>query len=139
MANSDNVVRAGLTPKYRDKTTLCDMLHYTPKYPSEQLFKPRPHPQSPNIALYDPPTPEFVIARMEMKSETSIPAVAGPSIVLIVEGSGVMSVKGSGDIPEGSSEEVTFRPGEVLFIPAMNIITVTPTNTTLVFQAYCEI
>ena len=139
MANSDNVVRAGLTPKYRDKTTLCDMLHYTPRSPLEQLFKPKPHPQSPDIVLYDPPTPEFIIARIEMKNETVIPVVTGPSIILIVEGSGVVSVRGSSDIPEGSSNEVTFRPGEVLFIPAMNIITATPTNTTLIFQAYCEI
>lgn len=28
MALSDNTVRAGLTPKHRDVTTLCEMLHY---------------------------------------------------------------------------------------------------------------
>lgn len=28
MATSDNVVRAGLTPKYRDVKTLCSMLTY---------------------------------------------------------------------------------------------------------------
>ncbi len=28
MALSDNVVRAGLTPKFKDVETLCDMLHY---------------------------------------------------------------------------------------------------------------
>ena len=28
MATSDNVVRAGLTPKYRDVQTLCSMLTY---------------------------------------------------------------------------------------------------------------
>ena len=29
MACSDNVVRAGLTPKFKDVATLCDMLTYT--------------------------------------------------------------------------------------------------------------
>ena len=29
MACSDNVVRAGLTPKFRDVHTLCEMLDYT--------------------------------------------------------------------------------------------------------------
>jgi mannose-6-phosphate isomerase len=29
MACSDNVVRAGLTPKFKDKVTLVDMLTYT--------------------------------------------------------------------------------------------------------------
>ena len=28
MALSDNVVRAGLTPKYKDSATLCKMLNY---------------------------------------------------------------------------------------------------------------
>lgn len=28
MALSDNVVRAGLTPKFKDISTLCNMLHY---------------------------------------------------------------------------------------------------------------
>ena len=30
MATSDNVVRAGLTPKQRDVKTLCEMLTYKP-------------------------------------------------------------------------------------------------------------
>ena len=28
MINSDNVVRGGLTPKLKDKTTLCEILPY---------------------------------------------------------------------------------------------------------------
>ena len=43
MACSDNVVRAGLTPKFKDKKTLCEMLTYISKSPKENLFEPTPH------------------------------------------------------------------------------------------------
>ncbi|KAL4434541.1 hypothetical protein ABPG74_007325 [Tetrahymena malaccensis] len=39
MAASDNVVRAGLTPKFKDKITLCNMLTYEMKDPSILLQK----------------------------------------------------------------------------------------------------
>jgi hypothetical protein len=37
MACSDNVVRAGLTPKFKDVPTLCDMLTYTCVVSQQQL------------------------------------------------------------------------------------------------------
>ncbi|PWN30482.1 mannose-6-phosphate isomerase [Jaminaea rosea] len=42
MAASDNVVRAGLTPKERDVDVLVDMLTYSSGGPDKQLMKPRP-------------------------------------------------------------------------------------------------
>ena len=42
MACSDNVVRAGLTVKHRDKKTLCQMLTYNTKSPQENKFLPQP-------------------------------------------------------------------------------------------------
>ena len=38
MACSDNVVRAGCTPKYRDVHTLCEMLDYTGKPANKTKF-----------------------------------------------------------------------------------------------------
>ncbi len=64
MACSDNVVRAGLTIKYRDKDTLCQMLTYNSRPPSENRFPSYKHPDTPNIVLYDPPTPEFTVAKI---------------------------------------------------------------------------
>lgn len=40
MACSDNVVRAGLTPKFRDVHTLCEMLDYTGRQISRTKLKP---------------------------------------------------------------------------------------------------
>ena len=80
MACSDNVVRAGLTPKYRDKDTLCKMLTYDTKPPSENKFQPRQHPSSPNVLIYDPPTPEFSVARITIPpgiNEFTLPVTTG--------------------------------------------------------------
>lgn len=38
MACSDNTVRAGLTPKFIDVSTLCEMLSYTPSPSQDRLF-----------------------------------------------------------------------------------------------------
>ena len=38
MACSDNVVRAGLTPKFMDVPTLCQMLNYEPKSADANKF-----------------------------------------------------------------------------------------------------
>ena len=71
MACSDNVVRAGLTPKFRDKDTLCEMLTYRCRTPQESTFQPGPHPQgNPLVSVYDPPTPEFAVARVAIPRGT---------------------------------------------------------------------
>ena len=80
MACSDNVVRAGLTIKHRDKDTLCQMLTYNTKPPEENKFSPCPHPSIPEVEVYDPPTPEFTVARICIPQGTEeflLPAVTG--------------------------------------------------------------
>ena len=52
MACSDNVVRAGLTPKFMDVPTLCSMLDYTPKSATANKFTAERSVQHFNKALY---------------------------------------------------------------------------------------
>ena len=61
MANSDNVVRAGLTPKLIDTPTLVDMLDYTCTVPDLRYFKP--NQSSDSCLVFDPPVPDFTVAR----------------------------------------------------------------------------
>ena len=85
MACSDNVVRAGLTIKFRDKDTLCQMLTYEMKSPQDSMFKPHKHPTVPNALVYDPPTPEFAVAKITIPAGTTeliIPPVTGEPVVL---------------------------------------------------------
>ena len=62
MACSDNVVRAGLTPKFKDVPTLCEMLTYLPSPPGEKVFPSRGDPADPSLTIYDPPVPDFAVA-----------------------------------------------------------------------------
>ena len=130
MANSDNVVRAGLTPKFRDKDTLCEILSFISKPAEEQIFPSKPHPSSPGVTIYDPPSPEFSIARFEFKDPFQTPATNGPSIFLVLTG--------SGNIEGTSSLKTSYCHGDVIFVPAMNIIKFVPGENTVLFQGYCE-
>ena len=57
MATSDNVVRAGLTPKYIDVETLTEMLTYT----SGKDWVVRGTKLPSGASLYNPPVPEFAL------------------------------------------------------------------------------
>lgn len=69
MACSDNTVRAGLTPKFIDVLTLCEMLNYTPAPSSSKIFPAAQSPLDPSVYLYDPPVPDFAIMRIEVSGD----------------------------------------------------------------------
>ena len=69
MANSDNVVRAGLTPKFRDVNNLIDMLTYK-RYEIEELLV---HPvKNGDIMHYKSPVKEFDVYKIESNSQGTI-------------------------------------------------------------------
>ena len=72
MACSDNVVRAGLTPKLKDVDTLCEMLDYRCRTKEEIIFSCTQSPSNPFVTVYDPPVPDFTIARIQVSETTMI-------------------------------------------------------------------
>lgn len=86
MACSDNVVRAGLTPKMKDVDTLVKMLTYKSTMPDvtkgEKLDA--------NCTLYVPPVEDFAIELIEVAPGQSyfLQDVRSPSVLLTLEGSG---------------------------------------------------
>ena len=70
MACSDNVVRAGLTPKLKDVDTLCEMLDYSCRSKEENIFPCHQDSNDPYTTIYDPPVPDFAVARIQA-SESS--------------------------------------------------------------------
>lgn len=72
MACSDNTVRAGLTPKFIDVLTLCEMLNYTPAPSSSKIFPAAQSQLDSNVYLYDPPVPDFTIMRIEVSDDRSV-------------------------------------------------------------------
>lgn len=67
MACSDNTVRAGLTPKFIDVPTLCQMLSYRPSPSRDRLFAPTRSQEDPYLSIYDPPVPDFTVMKMEVR------------------------------------------------------------------------
>ena len=88
MANSDNVIRAGLTPKLRDVPNLIGTLTYNSSTSSKHTVNPTAFQGSQYTPLYDPPIPEFSVLQSLLPASTSEkqPAVAGPSIAIVTEG-----------------------------------------------------
>ncbi|GAB0134169.1 hypothetical protein EsDP_00002551 [Epichloe bromicola] len=105
MAASDNVVRAGLTPKFKDVPTLVNMLTYNYAPIDEQKMRPTDYPyvtlnrtaysSGSAVVLYDPPIDEFSVVRSVLKgpgAKATFEPVEGPSIVLCTNGKGKISV-----------------------------------------------
>ncbi|WVZ72074.1 hypothetical protein U9M48_020589 [Paspalum notatum var. saurae] len=109
MATSDNVVRAGLTPKYIDVQTLCSMLTYKPGFP--EIF--RGVPVQPHVRRYTPPFNEFEVdcCLVPPGEPVVISPVPGPSIFLVMAGEGEIQLDSMSD-----GEKV--MEGDVFFIPA---------------------
>ncbi|KAA1465888.1 mannose-6-phosphate isomerase [Dentipellis sp. KUC8613] len=114
MANSDNVIRAGLTPKLRDVPNLVSTLTYQAAPSTKHKVQPSPFTSDQYTTLYDPPIPEFSVLQVVLpagKTEKHRP-VHGPSIAIVTGGDGAVSWGGQG---EGS---LTLVQGSVFFIGA---------------------
>ena len=132
MACSDNVVRAGLTPKLIDVPTLVSMLEYKCNPGENMKFKP--------IVLsevsteYNPPVPDFAVMKHKIKSGSSaaLPKKESASIFLVTEGSGKCSVQ---DVCVGKA----FVRGTVMFVGSDEEMHVTNTGSedVVIFQAFC--
>lgn len=115
MAASDNVVRAGLTPKFKDVVTLVDMLTYKYAPIEAQKMAPTEYPyatlnraaysSASVVALYDPPIDEFAVASTVLRgggARAMFEPLDGPSIVVCTGGRGRISVGAMGrDVEEG--------------------------------------
>jgi mannose-6-phosphate isomerase len=78
MANSDNVLRGGLTTKHIDIPTLLEVVDVRPIEPVVQ----RPVAVE-GVASYDTPVPEFALERLDLDRSV---AVSGPAILLCTDG-----------------------------------------------------
>ena len=67
MACSDNVVRAGLTPKFIDVETLFEIANYDDTVMEKGRVVPRAIPGVPGtLRLFEVPTPEFAVCQWEI-------------------------------------------------------------------------
>lgn len=116
MATSDNVLRAGLTPKARDVTALLRSLTYSSGLPDAHRVVPGDSTHASKI--YDPPVPEFSVLATHLlahATETQRP-FAGPSVGIVTSGSGQVAWEGS--------EVLALKEGTVFFVGAATEVTI---------------
>ena len=131
MACSDNVVRAGLTPKYVDKDTLCQMLTYNMKSAQENLFVSAVHPLCPYVQVYEPPVTDFGVHRIIIPvsgEHFTLPVIPGPSTMVVI--CGVLQMECCGVVE-------SLHKGIVIFLPANRSVRfINCTESAMVFRAY---
>lgn len=66
MACSDNTIRAGLTPKFKDVARLTEMLTYRMASANDNKFSPKSDPTDPHVTIYQPPVAEFCVHKIEV-------------------------------------------------------------------------
>ena len=144
MASSDNVVRAGFTPKFQDIPTLTSMLTYSYAPISEQKMIPVDYPyvtlnrtaysSSSSAILYDPPIEEFSVVKTELngkEAKATFEAIDGPSIFICTAGSGTISV--------GPKSE-SVNEGYVFFVGATaECVLASDAEHFTTFRAFCEL
>ena len=144
MASSDNVVRAGFTPKFQDIPTLTTMLTYSYAPISEQKMHPTDYPyvilnstaysSSSSAILYDPPIEEFSVVKTELRktgAKATFEAIAGPSIFICTNGEGTISV---------GPKTGVLKAGYVYFVGATaECILDSQSEDFTTFKAFCEL
>ena len=127
MANSDNVLRGGLTPKHVDIERLLDILVFADGPP--QIIEP----PSPLAGVYQTPAAEFQVARLELSAAATIARDGhhGADVWVVISGA-IRLTWGGGQLvlrrglpvlvpaalgqytlsPEGGAPALAFRAGE---------------------------
>lgn len=92
MANSDNVIRAGLTPKLKDIPNLVNGLTYKTAKVDQHMIKPELF-QFTYTTIYNPPIPDFTVLGVDIpqNDRSTHEALSGPSISIVTWGSGSVS------------------------------------------------
>ncbi|WP_306330029.1 mannose-6-phosphate isomerase, class I [Streptomyces venezuelae] len=118
MANSDNVLRCGLTPKHIDVPELLRVVRFEPN----DATVLRPEASATGEEVYDTPIDEFRLSRF-VRAEGAAPTdltAPTPQILLAVAG-------------RPKAGDLTLAPGESVFVPAGEPAELTGTGT--VFRA----
>ncbi|PLP21478.1 mannose-6-phosphate isomerase, class I, partial [Klebsiella michiganensis] len=104
MANSDNVLRAGLTPKYIDIPELVANVKFEPKPAGQLLTQPVIHGAELDFPI---PVDDFAFSLHDLSAQASTIAQQSAAILFCVEGEATIA-KGE--------QRLTLKPGESAFI-----------------------
>ena len=106
MANSDNVLRAGLTPKYIDIPELVANVKFTAKPANELLTQPAQHGEALEFPI---PVEDFAFSLHALSASEATLAQDGAAILFCVDGESVLSK---------NDQRLVLKPGESAFVAA---------------------
>lgn len=109
MANSDNVLRGGLTPKHIDVPELMRVLRFVAGEP--RIITPRP--VTPNVHVYDAAVEEFELARLDITAGHRFTAASQRSVEILLAVEGTVAIE-----TEGGQMSFQMSKGESVMIPA---------------------
>ena len=146
MAASDNVVRSGLTPKFKDVETLVSMLTYNYGPANSQILVGAPYKSynTKQTLLYDPPIEEFSVLRTHLEgintSSEEYEGMDGPSILIVTDGNAIIEYEYSCHGHEAKREKMEAKNGYCFFIGAHVKVMLTSTSeTSTMYRAFCAI
>jgi mannose-6-phosphate isomerase len=111
MASSDNVVRVGLTTKFKDAEALLEILDSQPR--PAQILEAAP---GPGETIYPVPSDEFQVSRLRLEagSEAGLASNGGVSILLVTRGRALVAWEAGLEYGEEA-----FSPGQAALLPAV--------------------
>jgi mannose-6-phosphate isomerase len=109
MANSDNVLRGGLTPKHMDVPELLDLLNFT----QGEIDVLRPQRVASGEAVYQTPAEEFVLSVISIEEASPFRSKTNRSVEIMICTEGQAEIK---DLSDETSTRLT--RGTSIIIPA---------------------
>ncbi|MEW5870549.1 MAG: mannose-6-phosphate isomerase, class I [Chloroflexota bacterium] len=113
MANSDNVVRVGLTPKFKDAPALLEILAVPDELSAVHLLPGQPQAEQ---VIYTTPAQEFRLTCYHLKPDVERTERSDDGLAILLVTTGKLQVQWQED---GLAHSETFQPGQAVFIPAL--------------------
>ncbi len=111
LANSDNVIRAGLTKKHVDRTSLVEIGEFD-AHPTVRIAPEHP---SPGISRFYAPVEDFELTILELSGDTLPLVGTGPRLVISLAGAPtVMTREGEVQLERGQCAVLTAAEGPAL-------------------------
>ncbi len=127
MANSDNVLRAGLTPKYVDVPELLQQVKFEETEPNILSGDAAGTGEE---VVYKSPAPDFQLSKIELKAGQELNLSSHTLDILIV-------LNGLVQIGDGSDAYFTVAEGEAFAITASRSVEVKAQEQTVLYRASC--
>ncbi|MER7795635.1 mannose-6-phosphate isomerase, class I [Streptomyces sp. NPDC097640] len=125
MANSDNVLRCGLTPKHIDVPELLRVVHFESAAPG--VLRPEAEPSGEEV--YATPIDEFRLSRYVLAEGTGSLPLSSRTAQILLCASGTAVLRGT----DGDGAELRLARGESAFVPAGEAVALSGPGT--VFRA----